>query len=346
MKKINTKNYFKAVSSIIKKKVTGKRIPLRAIFKVTKRCNLKCRHCLEWKFQEKDLPLEKIKYILDKLAAAGTIHLSVNGGEPLIRKDIGEIVRYAKKLGMGVGITTNGTFVPSKINDLKSIDALGLSLDGPKQIHDYLRGKGQFDQVMQALKISKENNIKNIYLTTVLTKKICKNPRYIDEIVSIAKRNNVKCNFVTMYGDVREGFIKKPARQDLKRILKKIINLKKNGAPILFSKFTYQYILDWPDLSKEKYYKGERPTLLKPIECMANKLSIAIEANGDIYPCNMVKEEIKPINIFKSDRKISVLMEELDKRNKCKYCYYGCYIEANALLNLNPYIIFEYLIGS
>ncbi|MBI2630422.1 radical SAM protein [Candidatus Pacearchaeota archaeon] len=333
---------FGALSAVVRNRISRKNIPIRAVWKVTKVCNLRCKHCLEHKFQDKDVPLDKMKYILDKLAEAGTKHLSINGGEPLMRKDIGEIIRYAKKLGMSVGITTNGSLLPHKINEIKGIDILGLSLDGPKSIHDYIRGKGQFDEVMTAIKIARENGIKNVYINTVLTKIMCDKPEYIDEIAKIAKENKIKCNFVTMYGDVRDMSMAKPSDEQLKRAILKIIEMKKRGVPILFSKFTYQYLLDWPDLSREKYYAGENPNIKSKLKCKSGVLSIAVEANGDVYPCNMVKDEVKPINIFEFKGSFSELLDELNKRNKCRYCYYGCYCEANALFALKPSILAEY----
>jgi MoaA/NifB/PqqE/SkfB family radical SAM enzyme len=336
------KNKAKILSAIAMNKVAGKKIPLRVILKLTKRCNLRCKHCLEWRFQGPDVPFEKIKQMLDKLAKAGATHLSINGGEPLIRKDIGEIIRYAKKLGLSIGFTSNGTFIPHKINEIKDVDILGLSLDGPKEIHDFLRGDGQYDDVMKALDIAKKNGIKNIYLNTVLTKNLCKNLDSIDEIVAVAKRNNVDCNFVTMYGDVKDGIIQKPSDEELKLALRRIIELKKMGAPILYSLLNYEYCLKWPDFSKEKYFESEKHNIKGPIKCKAGELAIAVEANGDVYPCNMVKNEVQPENIF-SDKSVSEIMKNVCNKNKCKYCYYGCYVEANALFSLDPKIIREYL---
>lgn len=336
-------NNKKIFLGVVENKVYGKRTPLRAIFKVTKRCNLRCKHCCEWKFFHKDdLPLYKVKYMFDKLSRAGCVHLSLNGGEALLRDDIGEIIRYAKGKWMSVGLTTNGSFVPEKIDEIKGVDFLGLSLDGPKEMHDFFRGKGQFDEVMEAIDVAKENGVKVIYLNTVLTKELC-DQNGVEEIVKIAKEKGIGCNFVTMYGDVREGsVIQKPSDEELRNTLKKIIELKKKGEPIIFSKFTYNYILNWPDLSKEKYFKGEKVDIKNPITCKAVDLAIAIEANGDIFPCNMTKAEVKPVNIF-SNESVPSLLKELSKRNNCKYCYYACYCEINALLSLKPGMVTEYV---
>ncbi len=337
-------NNRKILWGVIENKVLGRRKPLRAIFKVTKRCNLQCKHCCEWKFFKKDdLPLYKIRYMFDKLARAGTTHLSLNGGEPLLRDDIGEIIKYAKKLKMSVGVTTNGSFVPAKINEIKDVDFLGLSLDGPREMHDFLRGEGQFEQIMKAIDIAKENKIRGVYINTVLTKELCSDLTKLEEVVNIAKERGIRCNFVTMYGDVREGsVIKKPSDEELRNALVKIIELKRGKAPIMFAEFTYNYIINWPDLSKEKYFEGEEVTIKNPIKCKAVDLAIAIEANGDIFPCNMTKGEVKPVNIF-SPESVPELLKELSKRNKCKYCYYACYCEINALLSLKPKMVSEYL---
>ncbi len=341
---VKLKNKIKILSAIAENKLFGKKTPLRVVLKITKRCNLRCKHCLEYKFQEKELSFEKVKQMLDRVAEAGAVHLSINGGEPLIREDIGKIIKYAKKLGLGVGITSNGAFVPKKIKELKDIDVLGLSLDGPKHIHDYLRGEGQFEQVIKAIKVARENKIKSVYINTVLTKEICQKLDYIEEMINIARENKINCNFVAMYGDVREGsVIEKPSEKELKRALIKIAKAKRDGAPILYSQLTYDYILNWPDFSREKYYAGEKSNIKNPIKCLSGELSVAIEANGDVFPCNMIKDEMKPLNIFKFKGSFSDLMKELCRRNRCRFCYYGCYCEGSALFGLKPKIIREYL---
>jgi MoaA/NifB/PqqE/SkfB family radical SAM enzyme len=334
---MNLKNKFRLLSGILNYKLFNKKTPLRIVIKITQRCNLKCKHCLEWRFKnKKELSLRQIKKILVKLWDAGAVHLSLNGGEPFIRKDIKEILRFAKKLGFSIGVTSNGTFIPEKRDCLKYIDILGLSLDGPEKIHNKLRGRGQFKQVIKALKIAGKKS--NVYLNTVLTKEICSDLKNIEEVVEIAARNNVGCNFVTMYGDVQGEIIEKPEDKELRKAVKKIIELKRKGGPILYSNFTYNYILDWEDYSKEKYYKEKGK-----LKCIAGKLAIAIDANGEVFPCNMVKnKEFEPVNILEFEN-IDKMMEKVSKRNKCKHCYYSCYCESNALLGLKPGVIFEYL---
>lgn len=334
------KNKLKLMKGILKNKFLCIKTPLRVVIKVTQRCNLKCKHCLEWRFKDKkEMSLKEIKKILKKLWEGGAVHLSLNGGEPFIRKDIGEILKYAKNLGFSIGVTSNGTFIPKKKSCLKYVDILGLSLDGPEKIHNKLRGNGQFKQVIKALKIARGKS--KVYLNTVLTKEICNDLKNIEKVVEIAEKNRIGCNFVTMYGDVQTNIIKKPSDKELRRGIKRIIQLKKDGKPILFSKFTYNYILNWPDYSKEKCYK--KP-FKNPLKCFAGELAIAIDANGEVFPCNMVKnKEFKPVNILKFKGSINKLMKKVSKRNKCRYCYYSCYCESNGLLGLNPGMILEYL---
>ena len=78
---------------------TDKNIVLSAYLHVTNRCNLRCVGCYSedcTRNREQDLTLEQEKFILDRLADLGVKMLVISGGETLMRKDLHEIVRYAK----------------------------------------------------------------------------------------------------------------------------------------------------------------------------------------------------------------------------------------------------------
>ena len=106
---------YKVLSSITEK---YKR-PLICSFKITSRCNLKCVHCPFWRLDEekKDMEFEKIKLILKKLNLLGVRIVIFEGGEPMLwkdqigqnKKDITDVINYAKELFFYVCVTTNGT---------------------------------------------------------------------------------------------------------------------------------------------------------------------------------------------------------------------------------------------
>ena len=116
----------KAMASLVKAKVTKKRIPVRVNLLVTKFCNLSCFYCYaEDILNKKDVPefsLEDLKDIIDQVYESGCRWINILGGEPLLRNDIEEIIDYMKQKGMLVEMTTNGYFIKKRISALKKIE--------------------------------------------------------------------------------------------------------------------------------------------------------------------------------------------------------------------------------
>jgi 7,8-dihydro-6-hydroxymethylpterin dimethyltransferase len=124
-------------------------------------CNLTCSHCLVNSSPSEDsgLSTESIKKIIDEAAVLGTSRFYFTGGEPLMRKDIFELIDYVcnhKKSELI--ILTNGTLLKGEtIEKLQKFDKkllkIQISLDGSKQeINDPLRGKGSFNLIIEGIK--------------------------------------------------------------------------------------------------------------------------------------------------------------------------------------------------
>jgi radical SAM protein with 4Fe4S-binding SPASM domain len=89
-------------------KANALKIPLNAHLDVTWKCNARCLHCYLDHEAGGEMRTEEIKSLLDQLAAAGTLFLTISGGEILLRKDIFEIAAYARSLRFDVKLKTNG----------------------------------------------------------------------------------------------------------------------------------------------------------------------------------------------------------------------------------------------
>lgn len=98
---------------------------------LTYKCNLKCQYCYQRENlnTEYDIPFKKWKTVLDKFKVEGVSKVIFTGGEPLIYKEVFEIVKYAKTLGFFVDLLTNGTLLKSNLDILNYIDNIIVSLD-------------------------------------------------------------------------------------------------------------------------------------------------------------------------------------------------------------------------
>ena len=137
------------------------------VWNVTRRCNLKCVHCYahakDQSFKN-ELSTEEGKALLDDLAQFGVPVALFSGGEPLMRKDLPELARYAVKLGMRAVISTNGTLItPEKAQMFKEIGLsyVGISLDGMEEVNDRFRGvKGAFQAALSGIRNCQDAGIK------------------------------------------------------------------------------------------------------------------------------------------------------------------------------------------
>lgn len=110
-------------------------------FEVSSICNMDCKFCFaNWRENRKQLPLEKVLSIIDKLKEYGVEAINLTGGDPLVRKDIVEICKYCRKLGIIPIISTTGIELLKDKEVLNYIDSINLPLDSFEQeIHNEMR---------------------------------------------------------------------------------------------------------------------------------------------------------------------------------------------------------------
>jgi len=111
-------------AALLKMKLLHRRLPLVVQFAVTNRCNQRCGYCNIPNLGEKELSLEEITGLTGQPRRLGTRRVVLLGGEPLVRPDIGEIIRLMKRQGMFVGMVTNGWLVPSRLEEIRLAPAV------------------------------------------------------------------------------------------------------------------------------------------------------------------------------------------------------------------------------
>lgn len=164
-------------------------IPFVAI-QLTSRCNLGCDFCFR-RLKIKETSFNEIKKIIKKLAEYNVKTLVLSGGEPLLIKNIKQILILAKKEGLKTVLQTNGILLRRKLKSLASyIDWISTSLDGYNdKTNAIMRSEKQFNTVIRVLPFIKKYKIK-VKLGTVVTRKNYKNIKDIGGLIK---------NYVTVW---------------------------------------------------------------------------------------------------------------------------------------------------
>jgi len=181
-------NYYNLV--IFKKRIL-KKIEIALTFD----CQCKCDKCASTRMinhAQPKLSKEQLKKIAYSCRALGVVKVNFSGGEPLLFKDIFEIIHFFRSQKLMVSINTNGLLLNKvMIRRLRDAGAkvLNISLDSPyRDEHDASRGsKGCFGKVMEALQIIKETEGIRAQISVVAVRKILYSER-IDKLLALAKQ--------------------------------------------------------------------------------------------------------------------------------------------------------------
>ncbi len=163
--------YLDSSLSLLKSRVYTHK-PFFLAHAITFGCNSKCRMCTYWQLtprMKEDLSTEEVYQLLDEAYDFGMRAYYVFGGEPLIRKDIGKIVDYAKNKGFLTTMNTNASLLASKAASLSNLDFAFVSLDYYNDYHDTIRGRrGSFDDAMRGINRIREAGKTRVILVTTI----------------------------------------------------------------------------------------------------------------------------------------------------------------------------------
>jgi len=173
-------------------------IPMQVVYlSVTNRCNLKCKHCIASAVDVNHadtLDTEEWKRIIDQVAKLRPDQITITGGEPLVRPDFTELIRYAGKIfGKDkVILSTNSLLInESNIEDIISnVSAISISLDGyDERSCAAVRGRGVFQKVINSVNFIKANEYSNIFLSMLES---AYTQEHADEFFSLCKKLGAK----------------------------------------------------------------------------------------------------------------------------------------------------------
>ena len=115
-------------------------------------CNLKCRHCYLGPPRLDELSFEDALNIVREFAAHGGLRLLISGGEPLLYPHLKTFIERTAGLPIRRVLLTNGTLISKENVGWLQVEEIQFSLDGWRQGHDLLRGKGNFDRTLRGIR--------------------------------------------------------------------------------------------------------------------------------------------------------------------------------------------------
>lgn len=133
------------------------RHPVLCNYYVTYRCNAACGFCDIWERPSPYVTPEQVHHNLLALKKLGVRVIDFTGGEPLLHRQLDELLRIAKEMGFITTVTTNGLLYPKLAQKLAGlVDMLHFSLDSPnREEHDASRNVRCFDAVMESIRIAR-----------------------------------------------------------------------------------------------------------------------------------------------------------------------------------------------
>lgn len=157
----------------------------------TYKCNSKCEFCKIWQDTSlrefPDAKYKDAKNNLDDLKKIGVRFIDFTGGEPLLNKDLPQILGHAKNLDFFIKLSTNGLIYPDKADEIKDLPTrIYFSLDTTdSDEYKKIRGIDGFYKVLESIEVAKKYNQEICLFYTVTDENI----QNINEVVDFAQKN-------------------------------------------------------------------------------------------------------------------------------------------------------------
>lgn len=327
---------------LIYAKLFNQRIPFQISIRVTEQCNQNCTYCID-DYDRKGVPppsKEQLFTLIDEFAELGTRHITLVGGEPLLRDDIVDIIQHIKKHNIHCSLTTNGRLINQRIEILQHLDLLSISLDGDRQEHDAYRGEGSHAAAIHALQLAREHNVPVLIICTVTNK----TDHQLKYLINLIEKYHCRLTFEVLNPIFhKDGSITLRQEDMGKEAVNTLLEYWRNHSHprIWASDSVLKYIQNWPFTYKTfRIFKKQIPDDFHPIRCYAGKYSVYVETNGNLVPCCLLRKDFQPTNAFAIGTKNA--WKQMNQ-NECLTCRsIGCNMQ-NSLFSLDLRTIFNFL---
>lgn len=308
-------------------------VPSLVQWMATLRCGLRCGHCLAVSRESgfSDMPLEKVRGLIDEIASMGVREFLVTGGEPLAREDLGEVIEYLGR--KGVSWTLNTAAMPGerlrRVIERNKPGFVAVSLDGPKAVHDAFRGRsGAWDEAREAIRFFKSLGTVRVCAGTTVTSR---NYDYLDETFHLVRAGGADqwgIHLLVPEGRAADRPDLFLSKTQLKRLIKFVARRRRH--------FHVQ-------MADEIGYLGYLEPLVRdvPLTCGAGRSQCVVLPDGEVVPCTTLDRSCSAGSLY--ERSLRQIWTEgfVDLRvwrpsGKCGDCDYavacrgGCWLQRKA----------------
>ena len=311
-------------------------LPWRCTFS----CNYNCVHCTSaGKSAVKDeISTKDAKMIVDQAYEFGATFFGITGGEALLRKDLFEVISYARKIGMSSSIITDGRLLNDKNFEeiVKNEVKVSVSIDGAKETNDLIRGKGAYLAAVKTIeRLSREKLLNCLVYTLANVNDSVTNVNEKDfcDVLKLAERYGARWviyHGMIPYGNDEANLKACPSAQQYEWAWNKLYDLRGvfKGKPEInvyypsFARVAKQRgIADWDNWFNH-FFLGR---------CFFGKF-MSIAENGDAIPCsyndayrfgNIKTQSLKSIwEKMQKDEFFNKVRDKANLKGKCGVCEY------------------------
>ncbi len=297
--------------------------PFYSTLFVTKKCNSRCVFCNASDNKSRVPSLDEIRRIIDECRDFGICAMTITGGEPMLRHDIFEILKYIESKGIAYSMVTNGTlWDEDKLNEIRKrkIYSLSFSLDTlDREKYRRIRGIDGLPLLKGNLEIAAEKSMRHGFVSTLTTV----NELNINEVFDIVEfdRGN-KFRFTCAPVSHGPNFKFRSASGEHSLNSRSAMNVS-----TLFSRLAEQCKKDKTIIGPSVYYRNISSFFggNYSVPCDAGKYYISIGPDGGVSPCQDFPEFG---NILKGGLERALENRTQEQRiNACAKnspCFYGC----------------------
>jgi len=294
----------------------------------TYRCNAHCQMCHTWKNPSK-IEEEISVEVMDKIPP-GYKRLNITGGEPMLRKDIEEIVAVLDKKTDGLEISTNGYFTDRIVNIAKKFPNIHVrvSIEGLPKLNDELRGiKDGFDHGLRTVLRLKEIGLKNVGFSIVISDR---NAKDLLDLYDLMAFMDMEFASATMHNSFyffrNDNKIEnlEVVTEETQKFIRALLTSKRKNLRMRIKDWFRAYF----NLGILNYMEGNT----HPLPCGAGTDLFLLDPYGNVLACNGSDELWIMGNLKKRDFDEIWHSEQAELvRKKTKNCTKNCWMTGTAV---------------